>query len=248
MEAHTHTHSADPDSHRGRKKWTHYLWEFLMLFLAVFCGFLAENQREHMVERKREEKFAKRLLSDLKEDSAFLNKGITRLQDRQNEYTNFLFVMTGRPKPTSFDILRSFTQLLKSYRPEFITTTYNQMKTSGGLRYINNDDLITALQKYYEIAVPKASEYADGLKKIFDNNIVPYMIKHFRFQKLSNTVDTLTEAQAEIFNRTPESDQEFINIMGVYQGACEGMLNQQIPTLERCKELIGMLRKEYHLQ
>jgi hypothetical protein len=47
MEVHAHTHTA-------RKKWTHYLWEFLMLFLAVFCGFLAENQREHFVEHQRE--------------------------------------------------------------------------------------------------------------------------------------------------------------------------------------------------
>jgi len=44
MEVHRHAHT-------DRKKWTHYLWEFLMLFLAVFCGFLAENQRE-MMKRK----------------------------------------------------------------------------------------------------------------------------------------------------------------------------------------------------
>ena len=30
MEVHAHSHTA-------RKKWTHYFWEFLMLFLAVFC-------------------------------------------------------------------------------------------------------------------------------------------------------------------------------------------------------------------
>ena len=41
-------------SHTTGKKWTHYFWEFLMLFLAVFCGFLAENQREHVIEKKRE--------------------------------------------------------------------------------------------------------------------------------------------------------------------------------------------------
>ena len=40
MEVHHHTHTP-------RKKWTHYFWEFLMLFLAVFCGFLAEYQLEH---------------------------------------------------------------------------------------------------------------------------------------------------------------------------------------------------------
>lgn len=33
MEVHAHTHTQ-------RKKWTHYYWEFLMLFPAVFGGFL----------------------------------------------------------------------------------------------------------------------------------------------------------------------------------------------------------------
>ena len=47
MEVHAHSHTAG-------KKWTHYFWDFLMLFLAVFCGFLAENIREHSVEKHRE--------------------------------------------------------------------------------------------------------------------------------------------------------------------------------------------------
>ena len=41
METHTHhLHEAQA------KKWTHYLFEFLMLFLAVFLGFVAENVRK----------------------------------------------------------------------------------------------------------------------------------------------------------------------------------------------------------
>jgi hypothetical protein len=47
MEVHHH-------SHTSRKKWTHYFWEFLMLFLAVFCGFLAEYQLEHKIEKDKE--------------------------------------------------------------------------------------------------------------------------------------------------------------------------------------------------
>src|SRR4029078_8786412 len=58
MEVHAH-------SHTDRKRFKHYLWEFLMLFLAVFCGFLAENQREHMIEHQREEKLIQSLVSDL---------------------------------------------------------------------------------------------------------------------------------------------------------------------------------------
>jgi hypothetical protein len=50
MEVHHHSHSA-------RKKWTYYIWEFLMLFLVVFCDFLAENFREHQVQKQREGAF-----------------------------------------------------------------------------------------------------------------------------------------------------------------------------------------------
>ena len=59
MEVHTHTHA-------GRKKWTEYFWEFLMLFLAVFAGFLAENRREDMVEKKRAHQFLESMLVDVK--------------------------------------------------------------------------------------------------------------------------------------------------------------------------------------
>jgi hypothetical protein len=45
MEVHAHSHS------HGKKSWRSYFWEFLMLFLAVFCGFLAEYQLEHKIEK-----------------------------------------------------------------------------------------------------------------------------------------------------------------------------------------------------
>ena len=48
MEVHHHAHHD-----HGKRNWKSYFWEFLMLFLAVFCGFLAEYQLEHKIERDR---------------------------------------------------------------------------------------------------------------------------------------------------------------------------------------------------
>ena len=59
MEVHAHAHTA-------RKKWTHYIWEFIMLFLAVFSGFLAEYQLEHKIEKERAEKFLQSMLLDVR--------------------------------------------------------------------------------------------------------------------------------------------------------------------------------------
>src|SRR5687767_2995927 len=44
MEVHHHSHP------HGHKNWRTYAWEFAMLFLAVFCGFLAEYFLEHRIE------------------------------------------------------------------------------------------------------------------------------------------------------------------------------------------------------
>jgi len=246
MEVHHHAHTSPKG--QARKKWTHYFWEFLMLFLAVFCGFMAENQREHMVENRREQKFAKRILSDLGEDTIFLNKRIGRLEDRKKKHADFLSVMTRPATPSSFDIMKPFFELLKTYKSQFTTTTYDQMKASGSLRYIEDDTLTTKLQRYYEIIIPRASVDADGVDKVFTDYVVPYMIKHFRFQKLTDSTAGLTESEAEIFNRTPETDQELINIMGVYKGACDGLLIQQKPALEACNKLMELIKKEYHLK
>src|SRR5437773_12560964 len=67
METHAHHLHKAPG-----KKWTHYLFEFLMLFLAVFCGFLAENFREHQVEKERGRQYILSLYEDLKADTTRL--------------------------------------------------------------------------------------------------------------------------------------------------------------------------------
>ena len=47
-----------------------------MLFLAVFCGFLAEYQLEHKIEKDRELQFITSLISDLKDDTLTITKQI----------------------------------------------------------------------------------------------------------------------------------------------------------------------------
>ena len=51
----------------------HYFWEFLMLFLAVFCGFLAENYRETLVNKEKAHHYIQNMVADLKADTADLN-------------------------------------------------------------------------------------------------------------------------------------------------------------------------------
>ena len=95
MEVHAHSHTA-------RKKWTHYFWEFLMLFLAVFCGFLAENQREHMIEHQRETKFIRSLISDLETDTTRLGSIVRYAGTHENYMLDSFILLLNEPNADYF--------------------------------------------------------------------------------------------------------------------------------------------------
>src|SRR5215510_1568184 len=86
MEVHHH-------SHTPRRKWTHYFWEFFMLFLAVTLGFFVENQREHFIEHKREVQFMRSYINDLQKDIYQLDSLIKKREERkiQIDSLNFIF-------------------------------------------------------------------------------------------------------------------------------------------------------------
>ena len=76
MEVHAHTHTE-------RKKWYHYFWEFFMLFLAVTLGFFVENQREHLVERRREKQYISSFIADLRKDIIQLDSLLEKREIRK---------------------------------------------------------------------------------------------------------------------------------------------------------------------
>jgi hypothetical protein len=56
-----------------KKKWSEYLLEFFMLFVAVTLGFFAENIREHIAENEKKKELIKSVSTELKRDINQLN-------------------------------------------------------------------------------------------------------------------------------------------------------------------------------
>ena len=69
MEIHHHSHAA-----HKMKNWRSYFWEIFMLYLAVFCGNLAEYQLEHVIEHNRKKEYIHSLLADLETDKQTLEQ------------------------------------------------------------------------------------------------------------------------------------------------------------------------------
>ena len=153
MEVHAHTHTA-------RKKWTHYFWEFLMLFLAVFCGFLAEYQLEHKIEKDREKQFMQTMAEDLKSDSAQLNRLIKSRKSRIRELDTLFHIIAndeylkdGRKVYELYEL--PYWDILRFFPSD---RTMQQLKNGGNLRLIRKKNVSNALIKY-DVLVRNYKEY-----------------------------------------------------------------------------------------
>ena len=144
MEVHHHSHTA-------RRKWTHYFWEFLMLFLAVFCGFLAENQREHMIEHQREKKFVRALLSDLQADISRLTTIIELRNERSMMLDSFSILLNSKmalQKSNDLYYYNSFATRGVAFRFTPVDGTMQQLKNAGNLRLIRNNKVSDSIISY----------------------------------------------------------------------------------------------------
>src|SRR6187399_457740 len=139
-----------PHSHQTPGKgWKHYFFDFLMLFLAVYCGFLAENIRESRVEDERAEVLAKNLYKEILADSIAIQQMIEVRKIKEVECSYFIaYVKDSNLTDLSNRFYRSFSWAFLQtgkilFEPE--DGILNQLKNSGELRYFKSPELQAAV-------------------------------------------------------------------------------------------------------
>jgi hypothetical protein len=147
MEVH-HSHTHIPTSRE--KKWTHYFWEFLMLFLAVFCGFLAENQREHFIEHQREKQFIKTLVEDIRNDTSGLHEAIDKFSLINKHIDSLIPLLKDNLniEKNAAMIYRHAVWLHDYHKVTYFARTIEQLKSSGNFRLIRNQDVSKNIMEY----------------------------------------------------------------------------------------------------
>ena len=248
MEVHQHTHTP-------RKKWTHYLWEFLMLFLAVTLGFLVENQREHYIEHQREKQFIQSLFNDIRSDTANIAKIIIARTAKERMLDSISFMMNS-PHPVDFtkQVYPYAVVIGKTLLYRFVPNdgTMQQLKNSGALRLIRNRRVVDSIAKYdisirnilgqYSVEENQIEHYRTSAAKIFDALVYGRMLDenaavvrpppdNASFQPYSSR--ELYEWNYRIYglNGINKANRRDLRLL----------LNQAI-------ELLDLLKKEYHLE
>jgi hypothetical protein len=247
MEVHNHGHVHE------QKKWKEYVFQFFMLFLAVFCGYLAEYQLEHKIETDREKQFVASLVYDLKDDVASLEEH-TKSQRTVINMMDSLFTFINDPNLAAengdaiYYIGRVGPRL-----PTFASNnkTFEQLKNSGGFRLIRKQEISNKIMSYYN-KLPMLHqlennysiefvEYKKLAAKIFDPAI---------FRKMENDSGGVNRGNDNPPLRT--YDLELLKEFGINIVYLNGTRKGLLPTEETLKksalELIDYLEKQYHLE
>lgn len=147
MEVHHHSHKP--------KKWKEYVTEFLMLFLAVSLGFMAENIREVYIEKERSHELVSSFIKDVELNVQFMDSLIKNDKKALLKSDSIALYIIKTKK--DLDLGYVYEIPFNSYRYLSNNDTYEQMKSSGSLRYIKDTVLLRMMIEYSNLS--KATEF-----------------------------------------------------------------------------------------
>ena len=246
MEAHHHPHVNHP------KKWKDYLYEFLMLFLAVTAGFFVENQREHYVERTREKEFIKSFTEDLKTDTLNLSTWIKNILEYKIKIDSLMYLLS-QPDLNSYGNELYYYSRFATRRNFFKSNdrTITQLKNSGGLRLIRNQEASNGIMSYQqdledletnrEIAEKETAFLYPYLSRIFDPAV---------FETMTDTSGEINPPQNNPSLRNVNQDQikEFLFYLHEKKTSYIFTVSLLKNLHNKAGNILTFLKKEYDLQ
>jgi len=133
-----------------KKGFKEYLLEGLMIFLAVFMGFVAENIRERISDHEHERQYMESLVKDLAADTTNLKIGFPMKDQRLKAIDSVFLFFETHPgvKVITSDAYRQMRRATWDRLYIRNTGTINQLRNSGGLRLIRKQNVRDSLASY----------------------------------------------------------------------------------------------------
>ena len=240
--------------HSSGKKFSHYFYEFLMLFLAVFSGFMAENFREENVEHTREREFMRTLVDDLKTDTANLTVNISFGETMSGRIDTLISLLNEYPTNTNVEELYNINSRSgRVVNIDFEDRTSSQLKNAGNMRLIRNSSVSDSIRNYWstiKVLESISSRLEDLRNKAQDISI---QIFHNKFILNINKLDpvhskTSIVPGAKLINNKPELIAQYSNRRYNNSNVLKNYLLNMKSTKAQAAKLIKLIMKEYHFE
>jgi hypothetical protein len=260
MEVHKHPHHV-----MHKKKWSEYLLEFIMLFLAVFLGFIAENIREHSVEKARAKQYAVSLINDLEKDTAMAQVDIRQMRFTISKIDTLAKVLkTKKISEITNRQLFAYTLLDGDYRPYMWSrATLDEIKSSGSLRYMGNDSIIMRVSAYdaftkhmdedFNGDVERSDKLAAEKNRIIDKSYNLPDSTRFFLLSADSVIDIISQNNGQqdvpLLTNNINDIKNLLNDYFDIKSNLKIRANYELTNLiKQATQLIDLLRKQYDIK
>ncbi len=245
MEVHHHGHVHE------KKKWKEYLFQFLMLFLAVFCGFLAEYQLEHKIEKDREEKFIQTFIEDLKSDTATITQILAFRKEKMERMDSLMLLLSSQQIKGHENELYFFGRtLVRTLWFRSNDRTITQLKSSGSLRLIRNEQAADSMMSYQKLVETiNTNQEDDRIERRAADPLLARIFNPFVFDRMV-TIEGIKSPENNPPLRSYDEDIQLELAYYIHQlKGSNFIIEGRLKLLnDKAKNIIAFLQKEYHLK
>ncbi len=238
----------------GKKNWKNYLFEFFMLFLAVFCGFLAEWQLEQSIERRHEKQFIQSLAEDLKRD-AFEIANYIRFNKTVLTYCDSVqLCISGPGMFANSNCFYNNSRRLAGYIRYYPTDrTMQQLKNGGNMRLIqkwNVSNEITAYDSKTKLLSELDQQLNSQISK-YRNYLIEFLDLS-SYDKLNRpgsfmNNDIQTQGNPGFITTDPAKAKIIYNQVFTLKIFLSANIKSAADVSKNAKQLLGLLEKEYNI-
>ena len=230
-----------------KKNFKEYFLEFIMIFLAVTMGFIAENIREHFTETKIAHQNLEAYRNDLLQHQEYYKETIADFNKVLPIYDSLVAIFHEKKENTELPVVsRLLLTGTLNYVITINTPTYAQLISSGSLRFLENKKLKASMANY-QGQINSFINYNDRIINLINGQSIEIgkIVDYHDFwnrKKMGNF--QAYSPDIEPFSLTKEQRNTIINYNKIYSVQFQAGL-AQINSLSKSNEaLIKLLDKE----
>lgn len=230
-----------------------YFFDFLMLFLAVFLGFMADNYRDSKSEEASEKNYISSLIRDVESDRLELKEAL-KSNNWRKKYLDSLALNCFAFDPlktNDFELYRLVPFIL--YHPNFLNPnemTLQQLKNEGG-KLIKNKKAIEQIYKYElckQKLVKQQFYYETYQNKAIATATKLFTLQFFMAEDSSKQKENLARLkEAKLLSRENNAIQEFGNDAVMFRGIIHYYIVLLNDADKQADSLLVNLKKEYQI-
>jgi len=224
-----------------------------MLFFAVFCGMLAEYQLEHIIEHQREKKYIRSLIKDLELDIASLQVSYNGRKLQMMYFDSLTSLLKNGYENQLNDFYFYARHIHRNSGFQYHDRTIQQLKNSGNLRLIRNQDAADSITVYDNEKMKLSLLQFDiesEFRRFINLNLSGKIFDPFAWSEMNDSsgkIIRLTK-NPSLITKDPTLLSEYSFKVVTLRGTL-ALTNRYIEaTINSAQNLIELLKKEYDLK